>query len=78
LNKYIEESGFNNTKIVSMPAAPILGTAKDVPMSRDPELQEQLKEAEEAECLSLVNEATQSWFIPEVTASPHPRFLGLA
>jgi glutamate--cysteine ligase catalytic subunit len=26
----------------------------------------------------VVNEATLSFFIPEITASPHPRFLGLA
>lgn len=36
LDKFITESGYANSKIISIPAAPILGTAKDIAISRNP------------------------------------------
>lgn len=47
-------------------------------MSHNEKIQELLDEAISSPCLSLVNEATQSCLVPEIIASPHPRFLGLA
>ena len=47
-------------------------------MSHNEELQMHIDEAISSHCFTLVNEATQSCLIPEIIASPHPRFLGLA
>lgn len=78
LSQFIADSGFADSKIISFTCSPQLGTSADVAISRNEELQEQLNEAKEAKCLSIVNEATQSCMVPEIIASPHPRFLGLA
>jgi hypothetical protein len=72
------ENGFADCKILSLTTSPQIGTSADCVMSHNPELQEILDEAKQSKCLTLVNEATQSCLVPEATASPHPRFLGLA
>lgn len=58
LSKFLAESEYTNSNIISFSATPFLGCHKDVAISRNPELQELLKEASEACCLSLINECT--------------------
>ena len=78
LRKFIADNGYDNSEIISFTCSPQLGTASDIAISRNQELQDLLHEAQEAKCLTIVNEATLSCMVPEIIASPHPRFLGLA
>lgn len=62
--------------IASIPSSPILGTPNCF-TSQNAEMREKIEQAYAAP-LQEGNPRTQGLFIPEFTASPHPRFLGLA
>lgn len=76
LQEYLEKYGDGNVKIASTASAMILGTPNSM-MSSNLELAERIQAAYDSDVKSL-NPCTQSQFVPEFTASPHPRFLGLA
>jgi dissimilatory sulfite reductase (desulfoviridin) alpha/beta subunit len=72
----LEKYGDGNVKIASTAGAIILGTHRSM-MSSDRELDERIQAAYDGNMESF-NPCTRSIFVPEFTASPHPRFLGLA
>lgn len=68
--------GDGNIKIMSTSTPIILGTPKSM-TSHNPEMKQKIELAYE-QGVKKFNPCTQSELIPEFTASPHPRFLGLA
>ena len=74
LNQLLEKR--QKTSIISTSVSPILGVENCVTST----VQANKKEIERsyAKGLKISNPLTQQLFIPEITASPHPRFLGLA
>ena len=76
LQKFLSKYGDGNIKIMSTSTPVILGTPKSM-TSLDPVMKAKIDTAYE-QGLKKFNPCTQSNLIPEFTASPHPRFLGLA
>lgn len=77
LQKILNNHGDGTIKIASTATPLILGTPHSM-TSQDPEMKQRIDQAY-AEGLSAEhNPRTLGLFIPEFTASPHPRFLGLA
>lgn len=74
LQKLVEKD--RSVSLISMASSPILGTENCV-SSNNPDLQVQIEHAY-AVGLEQENTSTKQKFLPEITASPHPRFLGLA
>lgn len=74
LNQFLGEG--RDVRIISTSASPILGTPHCL-TSSNPSIREYI-EAEDTLDLARNNPHTHQLFLPEKTASPHPRFLGLA
>ena len=74
LNQLLEKR--QKTSIISTSVSPILGVENCLTST----IQANKKEIEQAYAkgLKISNPLTHQLFIPETTASPHPRFLGLA
>lgn len=62
---------------MSMASSPTMGL-KDTMTSFNIEMKEELQKMYAAKSMKEVNQLTESIFVPEISANPHPRFLGLA
>lgn len=60
-----------------MASSPTMGL-KDTMTSFNIEMKEELQKMYAAKSMKEVNQLTESIFVPEISANPHPRFLGLA
>lgn len=76
LQEFLSKHGDGKTKIASTAIPIVLGTPNSM-TSNDPELRAKIYKAYE-QGVRQTNPCTQSDLIPEFTANPHPRFLGLA
>lgn len=76
LQAHLKSYGDGNLRIASTASPIILGTHESM-TSNDPETRAKIDKAY-ANGLQKTNPCTKSLFVPEFTASPHPRFLGLA
>jgi hypothetical protein len=76
LNNFLKQFGDGKTKIASTATPFFLGSPNSM-TSSNPELKQAIDQAYE-HGLKDSNPRTLSEFIPEITSSPHPRFLGLA
>lgn len=76
LQTHLKQYGDGNLRIASTASPIILGTHESM-TSNNPETRAKIDKAY-AEGLQKTNPCTKSLFVPEFTASPHPRFLGLA
>jgi len=76
MQKLLKQHGDGSLKMISIASSPILGTPNSM-TSFNADIRQSIEQAY-AVGLSVQNERTLGAFIPEFTASPHPRFLGLA
>ena len=77
LQKILKNHGDGTIKIASTATPLILGTPHSM-TSQDQEMKKRIDQAYEDGLTAENNPRTLGQFIPEFTASPHPRFLGLA
>jgi glutamate--cysteine ligase catalytic subunit len=77
LQKILKNHGDGTIKIASTATPLILGTPHSM-TSQDPEMKKRIEQAYTEGLTAQNNPRTHGQFIPEFTASPHPRFLGLA
>lgn len=76
LQEFLSKYGDGKVKILSTSTPIIIGTPRSM-TSLNPEMKKRIDTAYD-QGLRKFNPCTQSDLIPEFTASPHPRFLGLA
>ena len=74
MDKYLQSH--ENLKIISTAGCPVLGVP-DCLTSFNEEIRTYIDTTREGD-MPEANNCTRQKFIPEKTASPHPRFLGLA